>query len=174
MPEIIPRTKSRPPWWINLILAVALISLIAAVGGQIFFRISAKDLDRKIEDVKQQIVDLRTPVNQEMEKQLLTYQTQFKNFSQLLSQRYLTSKALDLLETTIHPEVLYENFMLDASEGKIRMLLSAQNYGIIGEQLMIFNNDSRLKRVETSNYERDKDGLITFRVILDFIPSIIQ
>lgn len=174
MAEIIPRTKSRPPWWINLILAIALLFLVAAVGGQIFFRISAKELDRKIRDVKQQIVDLRTPVNQEMEKELLTYQTQFKNFSQLLSQRYLTSKALDLLETTIHPGVLYKSFTLDANEGKIRMLLSAQNYEIIGEQLMVFNNDSRLKRVETSNYERDKDGLITFRVILDFMPSVIQ
>ncbi len=147
---------------------------VAAVGGQIFFRISANDLDRKIGDVKQQIVDLRTPANQEMEKQLLTYQMQFKNFSQLLSQHYLASGALDLLESTIHPEVLYDNFMLNTVEGKIRIVLSAQSYGIIGEQLLIFNNDSRLKRVETSNYERNKEGQITFRVILDFIPSVIQ
>jgi hypothetical protein len=174
MVEIIPRSKARPPWWINTILIIALIFVAASIAGHIFLRMMVTDLDREIEDTKQRIVDLKTSANQEMEGQLLGYQTQIRNFNKILSEHFLISKALDLLENTIHPEVIYQNFSVNTAESRIQIGGLTRSYGSIGEQLLVLNNDARVQRVETSNYLRDKDGWISFRLIIDFNPAIIQ
>lgn len=174
MAEIIPRSKARPPWWLNALLAVSLIFLGAAIGGRIFFRISAEGLREQKEDALQQIVNLRTPANQELEKRLVNYQTQINAFNNLLSQRYLTSRVLNLMEETIHPEVLYEEFLVNIEEKRIQITASSQSYKAIGEQLLVLNNDSRIKRVDTSNYSRDKEGWINFRIMIEFDPEIIR
>ena len=174
MVEIIPRSKVRPPWWINTILITALIFLVVSIAGHIVLRMMVTDLGREIEDAKQRIVDLKTSANQEMESQLLTYQTQIRNFNKIKSERYLTSRVLDLLESTIHPEVVYQNFSINAVEKRILLNGITHSYGSIGEQLLVLNNDERIQRVETNSYSRDKDGWITFRLIIDFNPAIIQ
>lgn len=174
MAEIIPRSKARPPWWLNTLLAVSLIFLGAAIGGRIFFRISAEGLREQKEDTLQQIVNLRTPANQELEKRLVNYQTQINEFNNLLNQRYLTSRVLNLMEETIHPEVLYEEFLVNIEEKRIQITASSQSYKAIGEQLLVLNNDSRIKRVDTSNYSRDKEGWINFRIMIEFDPEIIR
>ncbi len=174
MVEIIPRSKARPPWWINAILITALVFLAAAIGGKIVLRIAVDNISREIEDTKQRIVDLKTSANEELETRLLGYQAQLRNFNKIFSQRYLISKALDLMENTIHPEVIYSDFLVDATEGRIQATGITKSYGAIGEQLLVFNNDARIKRVETSNYSRDKDGWISFRLILDFYQTVIN
>ncbi len=174
MAEIIPRAKARPPWWINAVLATALIFLAIAIGGQFFFRASVNNLNREIENVGQKISDLKTPANEELEQRIMGYQIQFQNFDRISSDRYFASRALGLLEETVHPEVVYQNLSVDAEEGRMIMTAAARTYGVIGEQLLIFNNDERFRRVESGNYSRDREGKITFRLMLAFDPAIIQ
>lgn len=174
MAEIIPRAKARAPWWLNAILVISLVFLAAAIGGRIFFRISNEDLRQQREDALQQIVDLRTTANQELEKRLNNYQTQINEFNNLLARRYLTSQVLGLMEDTIHPEIIYEEFSVNTKESRIQITAATRTYRAIGEQLLVLNGESRIKRVETSTYSRDKEGWINFRIIIEFNPEITR
>jgi hypothetical protein len=174
MSELIPRAKGRPPWWVTTILGVSLFFLVLAIGGQIFFKNSVRSLNRESQSVKQSIADLKTPANQELERSLLVHQSQFANFNALLSGHYYASRVFDILESTIHPGVVYEGFSLDVSENRIRISALAPSYEIIGEQLLVLNRNSNLTRLETSNYSQNRDGLISFRLTLDFNPSVIK
>jgi len=174
MAEIIPRAKARPPWWLNAILVISLVFLGAAIGGRIFFRTSSENLAEQIEDIRQRTVDLRTTTNESLERQLRNYQTQIVKFSDLLNQRYLTSRVMNFIEETIHPAMIYKEFSISIPENRLQLEAMTQTYNVIGEQLLVFNNDPRVKRVETSNYLRDKEGWITFRVIIELDPALVR
>jgi hypothetical protein len=174
MAEIIPRAKARPPWWLNAMLVISLIFLGAAIGGRIFFKISSADLTEQIEDIRQRTVDLRTAANEDLERRLSNYQTQIVKFSDLLNQRYLTSRIMNFIEETAHPGVLYKEFSINIPENRLQLEAMTQTYNVVGEQLLVFNNDPRVKRVETSNYLRDKEGWITFRAIIEFDPALVR
>ncbi len=173
MIEIIPQARASRPGWVNVILVAALVFLLIAVAGQFIFGAMSAGVRRDIEEASRRIKELSSPDRVALEKAVLDYQTQFANFSDTLAKRYLASRVLGLLEETAHPGILYRSLNIDLEQASIQAKAEAANYQAIGEQLLVFNNEKRISRVETENYDRNKEGQIIFDLMLNFNPDII-
>lgn len=178
MVEIIPQAKAGRPGWVNALLAAALVFLLAVALMPIFFGTSVGNIESEKEDVNRRIADLDTEANRMLVDEVEAYRVQLANFADNLARRHRISRVLILLEETVHPETIFDGFQISVKDGTVRAEMLSESYRAIGEQLLVFNRDARIKRVAASNYRRieegERAGSIVFNLVLDFDPAIIQ
>ncbi len=174
MPEIIPRSTSHTPAWVNILLWISLIILVIALVGYFGIRRGISFFQGRIEDTQQEIIDLRTPENQKMKTDLSIYQAQANYFTQALTERRYPTAVFTLLKKLTHPAIVFTGFNFDQERYRINLQGYAPNFQTVGEQLLVMRDDEFIQEAKVVSLAIGEKGEINLEIVLKLLPGLFN
>jgi len=174
MSEIIPRPKAKAPSWTKMLLVFSLIVLGFSIFGYFGVRWGQRSTQEKIDQVKKDIIALASPQNKALEAKIMTAQYQMGEFSGLLNSHQYASKFFDLVRVVIHPDVLLTNFKLSVEKNQAELKGRVKNFQALGEQVLAFRQQEKIKSAVLSQLFLDKEGRINFVLDLGLAPGLFK
>jgi len=174
MPGIIPRSTNRAPGWVNILLWTSLIILVITLVGYFGIKSGISSLGEEIEETQQKIVNIETPENQKIEKNLLIYQAQAGYFTQALTERHYPTKVFTLLEKLTYPDVVFTSFNFNQEKYQISLQGYASSFQVVGEQLSVMREDEFIQEVEITSLTIGEKGEINLGITLKLLSSLFK
>ena len=174
MPDIIPKPKVKIPEWQNILLYASLITLSIVILLCAVFGYFQNKLSQEIQAKESELLQIGTPEQKILEKEILAYEKKIQNFGILLNSHQYNTNFLKLLENLAHQDTVFTDIFLDASEYKAVITGETKTFKTLGDQLKIFEQEEMLKNVELSNMSMGKEGKVQFTFNLEIEPEIFQ
>lgn len=174
MVEIIPRPAKKIPKWRRILFHLPLVFLIATIGSYFLLDYLEKSSTITLKELKENLLKLKTPEKEALEKEVFTHQKKIDAFSILLNRHQKPSVFFKFLEETCHPQIWFSELILNSEETQAIISGQAPNFQILGQQSLIFQNQDLIKEIKLSNLGIGKEGGVDFTFTLSFQPEIFK
>ncbi len=125
------------------------------VAGYIIMVIYQKNLENEAVKLSESL--RRTESEQELEQKIFNYERKFKSVGVLLNERSNVIEVFDLFEKSTHPQVWFSKFSFHAENKSITVSGQAASYEALGQQLLIFKDNSQIKSITLSGVSLSKE-----------------
>jgi len=174
MPGIIPRPRSKAPSWTRISLILSLIILGVSLLGFFAINWAEKSARENIAFIQQDINDLATPQNENLEKEAKIAQQQTSSFSDLLQSHQHSSAFLDLMKKVIHPGIVLDEFTLNADQAQAHLKGRASSFQAMGEQILALRKGAEIKLVTLTDLSLNEDDQVNFLLDLELTPQLFK
>lgn len=164
--EIIPKKVVEPSPWQNTLLYFFISLLLVSILGYFALDYFVKEADRNLQELKEELIEARSPQQIALEKEILDYREKIEDFSFLLISHQKTSNFFDFLEKITHPEVFFSELNLDTKESRVRLYGQAESFQTLGQQLLIFQKSEFIQGLRLPEIRIREEGKIEF--VFDF------
>lgn len=158
----------------NLLFAAMIAMLVLAVSVSFGLWWYGRSLMENKDSVVAQIDQLQSQRNLELEKKVANLDQNIKKMEEILKNRIYPNNILKLLEDSALPEASFSNFNADLDAAEINMDVIAPNYNKLAEQMVVFEKDSRVKKIDFLNIKLDKDGKAGAQFQLEFDSALLK
>ncbi len=147
-------------------LAVLLILCILLAVGLWGYRLF---LTNKKEQLSQKIEELQGQRNLALEGDFKEMRKGINNLKSLLANRTYPSSLFEMLEELTLSSTYFTGFEANLSEGKLSLGARASGYTALAKQILIFEQDERIKSVNASSASIDQSGQVisSFEILFD-------
>jgi len=172
--ELIPRKPvARPPWQTILFYVATVFLGLSLISFFVLTYLSARaSVQTKL--LAQDLARGKTSEEQSLEKDVLKRQRQILVFENLLGQQKFLLPVLNLLGRAVHPQVFFSKVNLTVAENKIWLSGQADNFQVLGEQMLLLRRESLAKELNLSDVSISKEGGVNFTLEIIFDPLIFQ
>jgi hypothetical protein len=167
--EITSKQKAKVAGWAKALFAVSLICLLGMGAAWWYLKSSAEGMKSNITERDQAL--LKKDSEKKIEDYLSLKGAKIDNFSPLISSHKKNFYAFYILESLTHPEVQFLDFSFTAKNDELRLSGTTKSFFSLGQQLLIFKNDTRIKQAKFSGISIGQNGNVSFSVLLDFDPN---
>ncbi|MDI6591446.1 MAG: hypothetical protein QME61_00665 [Patescibacteria group bacterium] len=174
MIEIIPKPAPKIISWLNILFYFSIALLIAVILSFFALNHFVKKLKAEFQDLEAVLIKQRTPAIINLEKEILSSQRKIEDMDFLLKRHLATSKVLEFLEKVTHPKVWFFSLDWNSEERRLRVSGITENFQILGQQLLIFQDNQFIKEVNLSKISIDREGKISFNFDLLLDPQIFE
>ena len=174
MVEIIPKKAPVLPQWLNILFYFSLVILIFSILGYFILGNSLQNNQKNLSNLEKSLFEGRSSERINLEKEILKYQRNTEDFSQLIGKHLTISEVFNTLQKNSHPKVWFSQFNLDAKEAKISVSGESQSFESLGQQLLIFQDENLIKETNLEQVSITKEGKIKFSLTLSLDPQIFK
>ncbi|MBI1971491.1 MAG: hypothetical protein HYS52_01415 [Candidatus Wildermuthbacteria bacterium] len=171
MVEIIPKTQPKNIFALNSV-AVLFMLLAGVAMGFLAFWYAQGTTRANIQSIEQQLGIRQTAQELALEKEVLGQAAKIRDLKYLLGSRTDTLPFLQFLEDSIHPKVVVTDFALSPAARSMMLSAEAQDFGVVEEQLLAFQQGSKAPQVRLADLTIGKQGAskgaILFQVEISF------
>jgi len=174
MVEIIPKPTVKISRWQKFLPYFSITLIIVAILG---YFVLNNILEKTLQTFKEKVdtlAKLNPPEEQILEKEILNYQKKIKDFSILVDQHLATSNFFNLLESLTHPKIWFSHIELQPKEAKVSLSGQAEDFSVLGQQLLIFKKEKRINDIKISKVSLVEEGGIKFDLELFLSPEIFK
>ena len=168
MVELIPKEAPQIPRWLNIVFYLALLVLFSSIISFFVLGNSVKSGQNKLEELRADFFEGRTPERISLEREILSYEKKIKEFSSLASYHLENSNFFNLLEEKTHPKVWFSAINFDTEQGKVSFSGVTQSFESLGQQMLIFKAENSISGVSLERVSIDKTGRINFDLSFSF------
>ena len=170
MVELIPKQVPEIPKWLNVLFYFSLALLVLTIAS--FFTLGGfiNDGQETLEDLNQILLSKKTPERMALEEEVLNYEKKFGDFAFLSEGHLEISDIYPLIEESTHPQVWFSQFTLDAGENIVNLSGKAQNFEVLGQQMLILEEKDFVRNLHLDSAGINKQGKVDFT--LTFSPSL--
>lgn len=172
--EIIPRQEVRKILLVNILLYFALALILILVCSYFLFWYFEKKTSQSLEDLENQIVNMRNEEIKKEEDTVLKFQNKINDFSQLLNNHKPSVNFLNYLENICHPRVQFTNFSLDVKQLKMVLSGQAESFQALGQQILILKEADFVKDFHLLSIGIGKEGGAEFSLDLFLSPEVLS
>ncbi|KKU06000.1 MAG: hypothetical protein UX07_C0009G0004 [Parcubacteria group bacterium GW2011_GWA2_45_30] len=172
--EQLPRTAPLPPPGAPVMLFfLAFFIFLATAGGYGALTVLNKrqqdTRDTLRSEVQLKEEDLKSPATEE----IFLLDARLKNLKSLLSGHLFATNILKLIEDKAHPQVQLNNFAFLASSRKVDVAGKAADYTALARQLIIFENDPEVEKVEFGGLTLGEKNTVSFTASIIVKPDLL-
>ena len=162
------------PFWKDILFYSSIVLLVLSVlfSFLLFRAISRTEFD--LRSAEETLKKEKTPEEMVLEEYVLSWQEKIKTFSGLINQRFYPAKALDFLGEVSHPRVWFKTVDLDVKEAKLALSGQAESFIVLGQQLLILENNPLVKSFTLSSFGVGETGKVNFSLNLSIDPGILK
>lgn len=176
MVEIIPKQIEKRPLWQEIIFYLSLLILIVVAASYIVLGNTLKNTYEELGKAKE---DLTTAKNRSvedlgLEKKIINYQKKINDFSKLITNYKQTSIFFDFIQNNTRPGVWFSKFILNSENSKATLSGGAENFQVVGQQLLIFKKNPLVKNINLSNISLAKKEGVEFTFDLFFKTDFLN
>lgn len=131
-------------------------------------------LINKKEQLSQAIEELQTQRNLSLENDFREIKKGIGNFKELLANRVYASKLFSMLEELTLPSLSFTGFQADLIEGSLSLDAQAENYTALAKQILVFEKDDRINKVEVSSANIGQSGQVASDLIIKLNLSFLK
>jgi len=178
--QIIPKEAAKLPLWQNIMFYFSIGLLFSVLGGYgILFHFTKKATEdaKKFEEIIQQG---KTQQILTLENEMKTYRDKIDNFSSLIANHKLSSNFFGdiesktgILEKSTHPRVMFFEMLFDVKSNTITLSGVTENLEIVGQQVVLFQNNRMVKNVKLTKIIINKEGKIEFTLDVSIDPVLL-
>jgi len=170
--EIIPKEAKKFPLWQNILFYFSLVLFLSCLSGLLILNFLEKKSQLTLDNLKETLEKGMTTEKKALEKEILTYQKKIDDFSILLADYRVSSRFFDFLEKIIHPKVFFSELNLSSKEGKVSLTGQTESFETLGQQILIFQKEEKLRGLKLAEIKIGKEGKIDFSLEISFDPKI--
>lgn len=159
---------------INVWVVVSLILIVAAVAvysGLFFYR---NKLTKEKNNLESQIVQIEAQRDVAMEENFMQLEKGIGDLKKILENRVYPSELFKMLEELTLPAVWYDNMKVDFFEAAFDLEVTTNDYNTLAKQAVIFQNDSRIKKVNFSDATLGKEGYVSSSFTIALNPISLR
>lgn len=162
--------KPRPNLWLILSVSLLVLTILITLG---LFGYKNNLIQQKAA-LETQIKELEEQRDLGLETKLIELEKNITALKKFLAIHIYPSKLFQILEEITLPQVQLTNFSTDLSTGKISLAAEAANYSTLAKQLMAFEQDTRIKKVEVSGINLGSGGQVDFNLEIEFDSQFLK
>ena len=174
MIEIIPKPAQKLPLWQNILFYFSIAVLIASFLSYFVLDNFIKNSQKILQELGETLAREKTGSQLLLEEEVFNYQKKIADFSQLLQNHLFTSKTLGLLERNSHPKIWFSQYNLDSTKGILALSGEAEDFSVLGQQLLIFKKEPLIKGLDLSNISVGRKGRVEFTLNLSLAPQLFR
>jgi len=173
--EIIPKEEiSRPIRVLNILFFVGISLLILVVAGYFYLNYLTEKKSQTIKKTEETILQMRTPEVENLEKSILGWREIIEDYNFLFNSHEAPTNIFNFLERTTHPKVWWVDFTFDSYiPNNLRLKGIAQDFSSLQQQLIIFQNETLVKRITLNQVYFGKTGGVEFELEISLAPEIL-
>ncbi|MDP2930205.1 MAG: hypothetical protein Q8N56_01165 [bacterium] len=172
--DLMPKRTTEKILWQAPLFFLSLGLLLVFVIGAIFLTRSVKKTGEKVAALNEEILKEKSKENIALEQEILNVQKKLVAFDSLIKERKEVSKAFDLIEKRIHPQVVLNRIDYDFKEDKILLGGVADNFQILGQQSSLLKQDPSIREANFPYIGIEKTGGVGFNLEIVFNPGFFQ
>ena len=136
---------------------VLLISIILISFGLWGYKIN---LNENKEILVQKVEKLQNQRDLDLENNFMYLKEKIDNFKDIINKRIYSLNLLETIEELTLPLVQYNDFSVNLNELLVNLGIEADNYSSLAKQVVIFEEDPRIKSVIFSEVKLERSGLV--------------
>ena len=158
----------------NLWLFLSLIILGIALGISLGLWRYKVGLTNEKETQAERIASLSQERDLEMEENFIELKEKIDDFKNALKTHIYPSYLFKMLEELTLPQVRFVDFETDLSQTKISLVVEAISYNSLAKQIVVFEEDSRIKKVELSEVNLEDFGGVKSDLDIEISPDFLR
>ena len=174
MVNLIPKRVKKISKNQKILLYFLVFSVISLTTAYVFLISLEKQAKANLEIIEEQIFTQKTTEMTTLESTIKAYKREVDEFAPYLSSHILITNFFDFLEENTHPRIYFDQMSLKASSASVSLSGRADSFLSLGQQLMIFDDNSIVKSVSLSNISLSEEGSIVFSVGLFLDSSLFK
>lgn len=151
-------------------LALFVLSLLSYSVLIFVDRAQAKTKENLLKDVRVRQDELRP----ELVNQIFTLESKLTSIQTLINKHPFTSNVLKFLEDNTLPNVRFLNFDFKDDTGRLEMSGDAASYATLTEQVILFERNPQVEKVEFGGLTLGAGNLVNFRLTIVFKPVLLR
>jgi len=172
--EIIPKKTPGLPLWLNILFYASIILLIATVASYFVLDKFIERNGETLKNVEEKLTDQKNPEFVSLKNEVLNYQKKINDFFQIINSHLKTSKFFGFFEKLCHPKAWFSQFKLNSESGSVELSGTTQSFESLGQQILIFEKEPLIEKVELKNVSLTKIGEVDFSVNLSLSKEVIK
>ena len=174
MIEIIPKPAQKLPLWQNILFYFSIAVLIASFLSYFVLGHFIKNSQKTLQELEGTLAREKTSSQLLLEEEVFNYQKKIADFSLLLRSHLFTSKTFGLLERNSHPKIWFFQFNLDSTKNLLVLSGEAEDFSVLGQQLLIFKKEPLIKGLDLSNISVGRKGRVAFILNFSLDPRLFK
>jgi len=169
---IIYQLKVKKYWWLDTILYFVIALLLASFFSFFIFTFKISIENKKLVELDQQLANVGTAQQKEMEKQVFDYQKKIDNFASILNAHKIPTNVLDDLKASTLQNVWFNHFAMDAKTALISVNGETDDVTSISQQINILESKKFVKNITNLSLELKQAARVSFTFDLMLDPEI--
>ena len=170
--EIIPKPPKKVPFRLNILSYISIGLLVSTILSYFLLDYFQKNVNQDLEEITASFLVPRTPQEQELEGSIVQYQRKINDFVLIFNRHQTNSSFFTFLEEITHPNVIFSQF--DLTKPSVSLSGTAENFVVLGQQLLIFQNNSKILKTNLSTISLGEEGRIGFTFNLTLLPKTFE
>ena len=125
-------------------------------------------------DLEERLVQLTGQRDLEMEANFMELKTGIEDLGKVLENRVYSSKLFEMLEEITLPRVQFTGLEADLSQAKLILKAEAVDYLTLAKQVVVFEQDSRIEKVDLSEVNLETSGRIVSDLRVELNPDFLR
>lgn len=123
---------------------------------------------------EERLAELTNQRDLEMEVNFMELKTGIEDLKKVLENRLYSSKLFEMLEEITLPRVQFTGLEADLSQAKLILKAEAADYPTLAKQIVVFEQDSRIEKVDLSEVNLETSGRIVSDLRVELNPDFLR
>lgn len=175
--DIIPKEETKQKVVISpfkILYYLVIFLLFATFLSYFIIEISLRKSEQNLAELKTAIFAKETKESKAIEADVLRSKQQIDIFSSLFTSYKKASKIFNFLKQNCHKQVFFSGIDLDTEKGALNITGKAENFKVLGEQMLIFQMQDFIDNVSLTSLSMEREGGIKFQLLLSLDAKIFQ
>ncbi len=151
----------------SLIILTAVLLVCFGIWGY------QNNLSKEKEKLAEEIEQLQSQRDLNLESKLVNLKKGIENFKKLINKHIYFSNILRMFEELTLPQVAISGLSIDLSENSVSLRIDSVNYETLAKQIVTFEEDVRIKELDTSGVNMDSAGSVGSSLGIKLEPDFL-
>lgn len=170
--EVIPKEAKKLPLWQNILFYFSIALALSFILGYFVLAHFIEKAEISLQNLEETIEQAKTPQQIALENEVLNYKKKIDDLALLISNHKIGSNFFDFLEKITHPKVFFSEINLDIKNGSLNLEGQTESFEALGQQILIFKEEEKIKNFKLSETRIGKEGRIEFSLRISLDPRI--
>ncbi len=159
---------------LSILFYISIFLVLVSLGLLFFFDNSVKKANKNLGDLEQTFTSQKSPEFLKLEQDVLDSKQKIRDFETISAQHRFTLNIFTALEKSTHPKVWFSAFELIPLSFKVSLTGEASDFKTLGEQILIFKENTDIKDASLSEAILNPKGIVEFKLQLTFNPQVFS
>jgi len=164
------KLTSRTNLWLALTIGFLLLVILIYFGMTGY----KNSLIEEKENLEERLAGLTNQRNLETEANFIELKTNIEDLKKVLKIRLYPSNLFEMLEEITLPKVQFTDLDADLSQTKLNLKAEAVDYSTLAKQVTVFEQDSRIKKVDLSGVSLETSGRVVSNLKIELNPDFLR
>jgi len=158
----------------NLWLTISIVILLIAGSVYLGLWVYERQLNQEKQELVTEIYELQAKRDLELEANFTELKKGIENLKKILKNRVYPSLVFKMFEELTLSQVQLSGFNGGFDDAEIIMQIEASNYNTLAKQVVVFEQDERVDKVELSEVSLDTSGRVSSNLTIEINPEFLR